>query len=200
MIVAATEFGCAGRVGGRWALGWVIGALLVLAACAGGADGDSTPHPLVAEIGPALDRLEPDTELFQVSGTPEGVELVVSNDGQAIGYTYAAGELSAGEPLGAATGLTFLPADVTFDPAHVLDGVTGELDDPVITRFEVVAGPAGVVYSALVLSDAGGVLQVDLAADGTVQKKDALGAQCRSSMFCSSCRIGCNRFVGQSYR
>lgn len=151
----------------------ILAGMLLLVACGGG-DAAGEPHPIVAEIGPALDALEPGTELFQVSGTPEGVELVVSDDGEAVGYTYVDGLLSTPDQLGAATGLTFLPADVGFDPAHVLDGVTDELDDPVVTRFEVIAGPQGVVYSALVLSDAGGVLQVDLSADGAVQSVSPL--------------------------
>lgn len=158
------------RLGHRW----LAAGLLCVGACGGSGETAEVPE-IVAEIGPALEALDPATELFQVSGTPTGVELVVSDDAGALGYTYSDGKLSDGDPLGAAAGLTFLPADVEFDPEHVLDGVTDELDDPVITRFEVLAGPGGVVYSALVLSDAGGVLQIDLSADGAVQSVSPLG-------------------------
>lgn len=141
---------------------------LLLVACSGDDAEPAEPHPLVAEIPAAIGALAPATELYQVAGTPTGVELVVKDGPDAVGYTYAGGVLSQGEPLGPADGYTFAPGDVAFDPTHVLDGVTDELDDPTITRFEVVGGPDGALYSAEVLSDAGGTLLIDLAADGTV--------------------------------
>jgi hypothetical protein len=142
---------------------------LVLGACGGGAGDDVTePDPLVADIPAAVAALDPASAVYQVAGTPTGVEIVIQDGLEAVGYTYADGVLSAGTPLGPADGYTFAPADVDFDPAHVLDGVTGELDDPLITRFEVLGGPSGITYTAEVLSAAGGTLLVDLAGDGAV--------------------------------
>jgi hypothetical protein len=140
--------------------------LALVTACGGGAD--APVDPLVAEIPAALAALDPGTAVFQVAGTPGAVEIVVQEGSDAVGYTFADGVLSAGTPLGPADGYTFAPGDVGFDPEHVLDGVTDELDDPTITRFEVLGGPAGVTYTAAVLSDAGGVLLVDLSPDGAV--------------------------------
>ena len=145
-------------------------AALVLTAC-GDAAQPAAPHPLVADIPAALDAFAgrgAGTELFQVSGTPERVELIQRVETEAVGLTFAGGVLSVGEPLGPADGFTFTADDVDFDTVHVLDGITDELDDPTITRFEVVGGPDGPLYSAEVLSDAGGTLLVDLAPDGEV--------------------------------
>ncbi|HWL41591.1 MAG TPA: hypothetical protein VNQ73_01520 [Ilumatobacter sp.] len=147
----------------------MVASALVLAACGGGGDDDpAAVHPLVADIAPALAAIDADTDLFQVAGTPGRVELVAQDGADAVGYTYADGELSDGEPLGPASGYTFRPGDVTFDPERVFEGVTGGLDDPLITRFEVLGGPGGVLYSAEVLSKAGGTLAIDLGPDGTV--------------------------------
>lgn len=144
---------------------------VVIGAACGGDDDGQNPPAIVAQIGPALAALDPGTELFQVASTPDAVELVAQDGTDAVGYTYADGALSAGEPLGPASGFTFVPEAVAFDPERVLDGITDELDDPLITRFEVLGGPDGVLYSASVLSEAGGVLLVDLGPEG-----DVLGA------------------------
>jgi hypothetical protein len=62
---------------------------------------------------------------------------------------------------------------VAFDPDTILDGVLDELDDPVISRFVVVGGPGGAVqYAASVVSEQGGVLDVLLGPDGTIQSVD----------------------------
>src|SRR5690606_39030273 len=116
-----------------------------------------------------LAALPADTDLFQVAGTPTGVELVVADAGQAVGYTYADGQLSEPEQLGPADGFTFQPEAVDFAPDALLATVIDDLDDPVISRVEVLGGPNGVHYSAQILSDAGGVLHVDLGPDGTVR-------------------------------
>lgn len=145
----------------------VAAVLLAGAACAGDDAGDGV-HPVVAEIPAAVAALDPASELYQVAGTPAGVAIVVRDGTDAVGYTFAGGVLSEGEPLGPADGHTFAPADVVFDPAHVLDELIADLDDPLITRFEVLGGPAGVTYTAAVLSEAGGTLLVDLAPDGDV--------------------------------
>ena len=147
-------------------------AALVATACDGGDDAEpAAPHPLVADVPAALDafaELGEGSQLFQVSGTPDRVELIQRVDTEAVGFTFDDGVLSDGESLGPADGFTFTADDVQFDPGHVLDGITEALDEPTITRFEIVGGPDGPVYSASVLSDAGGTLLVDLAPDGKV--------------------------------
>ena len=127
------------------------------------------PGPLIGEIAPALAEFEPDAELYQVSATIEAVEIVAKASDQAVGYRYADGALSDGEPLGPADGFTFGPADVAFDPERLLVGLNADLERPVVARVDVVAGSDGVVYSAQVLSDRGGVLLVDLGPDGSVR-------------------------------
>lgn len=145
-----------------------------LAACSGGDEPAEAPA-IVAEIEPALAALSDGAVLYQVAGTPAGVELVLSDGDQAVGLTYVGGELSPATPLGPASGYTFTPDDVDFDAERILAGVIDELDDPTLTRFEIVGGGDRPLYSAQVLSDAGGVLQIDLAADGTVLGAAPLG-------------------------
>jgi hypothetical protein len=139
----------------------------LLVACGGGSE--APPAPLIGDIPAALAEFAPDTELYQVSATLEAVEVVAKTSDQAVGYRYANGALSDGEPLGAAEGFTFRPADVAFDSERLLAGLNADLDHPVVTRVDVIAGADGVVYSAEVLSDRGGVLLVDLGPDGSVQ-------------------------------
>ena len=139
----------------------------VLVACGGAAE--APPAPLINEIAPALAEFEPDVQLYQVSATLEAIEIVAKASDQAVGYRYADGALSDGEPLGPAEGFTFAPADVAFDPERLLAGLNADLDHPVVARVSVIAGVDGVVYSAEVLSERGGVLLVDLGPDGSVQ-------------------------------
>lgn len=149
---------------------------LALAGCGSdAADGDGEGDgglPAVDLIEPAMTELAgvegADVELYQATATVAGVELVLARGGEAVGYTYLDGVLAEAASLGPAEGYTFVPSDVAFDPEHVLDGVVDELEDPIVTRFEVVAGPDGVVYAAEVLSEAGGSLIVDLGPDGAV--------------------------------
>jgi hypothetical protein len=140
---------------------------MLLVGCGGGSE--VPPAPLIGDIPAALAEFAPDTELYQVSATLEAVEVVAKTSDQAVGYRYATGALSDGEPLGPAEGFTFVPADVAFDPERLLAGLNADLDHPVVTRVDVIAGADGVVYSAEVLSDRGGVLLVDLGPDGSVQ-------------------------------
>jgi hypothetical protein len=140
----------------------------LLVACGGGGS-DAPPGPVLVEIAPALAEFAPDAELYQVSATLDAVEIVAVAGDRAVGYRYADGALSEGEPLGPADGFTFGPADVAFDPDLLLAGIAAELDRPVVARVDVIAGPDGLVYSAEVLSDRGGVLLVDLAPDGRVR-------------------------------
>lgn len=141
--------------------------MAALVACGGGRR--SEPPAIIVDIPDALAALPAGVELFQVAGTPRGVELVVADDGQAVGYTFADGTLSEPAELGPADGYTFRPADVDFDPDELLTRVIDDLDDPLITRVEVLGGPDGVVYSAQIRSAAGGVLHIDLGPDGAVR-------------------------------
>jgi hypothetical protein len=147
---------------------WCLTPLVTLLVACGG--GSAPPAaPLIGEIAPALAEFAPDAELYQVSATLEAVEIVAKVADQAVGYRYADGALSDGEPLGPAEGFTFLPAEVAFDPERLLAGLSADLGDPVVARVDVIAGAEGVVYSAEVLSDRGGVLLVDLGPDGSVR-------------------------------
>jgi hypothetical protein len=153
---------------------------VVLAACSGD-DGEAAPMPAVDEIAPALEALAAatgdDVELFYIGATLDGIELVVAgpeSDGgrAASGYRYAEGELGAPEQLGATPGATFTPDQVTLDADRIFDDVVADLDSPVISKLEILAGEEGLVYSALVLSAEGGALLVDLSPDGVVLAVD----------------------------
>ena len=151
----------------RWQTPFVTTLVTLLVACGGGSE--APPSPLIGEIPAALAEFGPDAELYQVSATLDAVEVVAKASDQAIGYRYVDEALSEGEPLGPAEGFTFVPADVAFDPERLLAGLSADLDHPVVTRVDVISGANGVVYSAKVLSDRGGVLLVDLGPDGSVR-------------------------------
>ncbi len=159
----------------RWTL---AAALLLVAAC--GDDEDPAVRPLVADIEPAIADVEAERggpqEYFEINATPQLVNLFVADGDEVVPYVYVGGELAPPEAPRAAEGATFTADALTFDPDTILDGVTDELPDADVVLFTIIGGPGGAVqYGAGVQSDAGGVLDVTLAADGTVQSVETTG-------------------------
>jgi hypothetical protein len=159
--------------------------LLALALISCGSGGDE------AEPGPRLDLIEEAVaavedhygapqEYFEISADLDRVSVIVAVDNDASGAATAAEQgyfdddgLLPPEPVGPASGSTFVAAAIDFDAGRIFDQLRDELDDPTIADFAVQGGPNGsVIYDATVLSDAGGRILVLLGADGEV-----LGAQ-----------------------
>ncbi|MGH9272641.1 MAG: hypothetical protein ACRDZ2_15380, partial [Ilumatobacteraceae bacterium] len=121
--------------------------LLVGAAC-GDDGGAGRARPLVAEIAPAMAAVDAarggPQQYFEVNATPQLVNLFVATDDatSAVAYVYVGGELGPAAPPAPAQGATFAAADVTFDPAVILDG---DLPDADLTVFSVIGGPDGSV-------------------------------------------------------
>ena len=154
--------------------------LAVLAAACGGDDDDEAVRPVVADIVPAVAAVEAERggaqEYFEINATPQLVNLFVADGDQVVPYVYVGGELAPPAPPQPADGPTFDAGAVTFDPDTILDGVTDELPDSDVVLFTIIGGPGGAVqYGAAVRSAAGGIIDVTLAADGTVQSVDASG-------------------------
>ncbi|MEZ5298803.1 MAG: hypothetical protein R2697_21735 [Ilumatobacteraceae bacterium] len=162
---------------------------LVLAGCSGD-DGDAAPadgvendalcldgerfdEPVVDWIEPAIDlavETYGDPDFFEISADLQRVSVIVAVDGTAEQLFYC-GDAGSVPPtsLGEASGSTFGPDAVAFDPAAIFVEPDADLDDPEIGDFAIIGdGEGGVVYDASILSDAGGVLLVRLGPDGAV--------------------------------
>lgn len=157
----------------------LLSLLVALAACGGDGD-DEAVRPLLDQIGPAIEAVEAERggpqRFFEINATPQVVNLFVATDGATgvVPYVYIGGELSSPAAATTAEGATFTADAVTFDPAAILDGVTGELPDSDVVLFSIVGGPGGAVqYGAAVRSDAGGMLDILLGPDGVVQSVDS---------------------------
>jgi len=156
----------------------VAAAMATLAGC-GGDEAEAPVRPVLDQIAPAMAAV--DTELggpqqyFEVNATPLGVNLFVVAEGgtEAVPYIYVGGELGSPGDAAGGTGGTFTAADVTFDPATILDGVTQDLPDSDVVRFAIAGNSNGAVqFTVDVQSDEGGTLEVTLAEDGSVVSVD----------------------------
>ncbi len=139
----------------------------------------SSPLPDVVAIAPAVAALE--TVLggvqryFEINAETTVVHLFVAVAGadgappHAVSYSYLGSTLSpVPTDLGEATGPTLTAAELTFDPAKVLQGARAALPTTNLTRFVVIGGPDGPAYSIDAQSASGGRLRVDVAIDGSV--------------------------------
>ena len=154
----------------------VVGVAMAGAGCGDDA-GDADP-PLVSEIAPAVEALEGELgsppQYFEIRASPLAVTLWVSADQgrRAVPYVYADGELD--DPDAAQEvdpgGFTFAAADaLTFDPDHLFDQVTAELDRATLSEFSVLGGADGAIRLGVIArSERGGRLDVRLAPDGEV--------------------------------
>ena len=154
----------------------VAAALLVVGTASCGGDDDGPARPALDQIAPAVAALEAKLggpqQYFEINANPQLVNLFVADASSTMvtPYVYVGGAVAeAGEPAGA-EGNTFAASAATFDPATILDQVTGQLSDSDIVLFTIAGGPGGAVqYTAGVQSKEGGTLTVTLTADGSVQ-------------------------------
>lgn len=153
----------------------VAAAGLLLAACGGG--GESPAGPVVDLIPEAVEAVEAHygapQEYFEISAGLDSVGFVVAVDGATAaeqGSYSVDGEFTAPEPVGAASGETFVADEIDLDPGRIFDQVRTELDDPAIIDLAIQGGPNDtVVYDASIASTGGGVLLVLLGPDGTIR-------------------------------
>ncbi|MEO6652724.1 MAG: hypothetical protein ABIP17_08735 [Ilumatobacteraceae bacterium] len=158
----------------------LLGALVVVAAACGGNE-PRTAEPVVDLISDAVAAIEAHygapQEYFEISAGLESIGVIVAVDGataaEQSSFSAEAG-LVGPEPVGEASGATFVGGDITFDPDRVFDRIRDELDDPVIVDFAIQGGPDGtVIYDVTVATTSGGVLLVLVAPDGTIQGAQA---------------------------
>ena len=152
----------------------VLPAIAMLLVACGGAEPSAAP--IVDRIDDAIAAVEQHygapQRFFEISANIEAVGVIVAvDDGTAAeqgGYA-ADGGFTIPEPVGPASGSTFTPEAITFDPDRIFDQLRDELDDPAIIDFAIQGTPNGsVVYDATVASEAGGVLLVLLGPSGEI--------------------------------
>lgn len=131
--------------------------------------------PVVELIAPAVELVDDlyggAPEYFEVSADRQRVSLIVALDDGTAEQVFFCGEAGRTDPeaLGEADGSTFTGDAIDIDPATIFSPLDEALDDPEIVDFAVTgAGDGATVYDATVMSGAGGVLLVLLAADGEV--------------------------------
>ena len=164
----------------RVGLAAVVAALTALTVLAGCGGDDQATGPVVDLIDDAVAAVEAHygapQRYFEISASLEQVSVIVAVDDDTAaeqGFLAADGEFTAPVPVGEASGAAFTAEAMTFDRAHIFDGLRTELDDPVIIDFAVQGAADGaVIYDASVASEAGGVLLVLLGPSGQI-----LGAQ-----------------------
>jgi hypothetical protein len=155
-------------------------AVLLVAALAGCGGGGGDDRSFVVDILPAIDAVEadlgPGQEYFEVTATPQLVNLFVAIEGatSAVPYVYLDGELQPPAPaLTGAAGFTFTAEAVDFDETSILDAVSQELPDSTIEALSIEGGDAGTVrYVVSTRSPEGGRLDVTVAGDGAVLEVD----------------------------
>ena len=154
-----------------------VAGLLAVAACGGD---DASSGPVVDQIDDAIAAIEQHygapQEYFELSAHLEEVNVIVAVDGATAaeqGSFSVDDGLTAPEPVGPASGATFVAEAVTFDPDSIFDQLRDELNDPVIVDLAITGTSGGsVIYDATVASESGGVLLVLLGPGGQI-----LGAQ-----------------------
>jgi hypothetical protein len=156
-----------------------VSVALVLGAC--NADsGDDTDAGLAADVRAAVAAVEAERgagqEFFEVTATPPltNVFVAVEDATAVVAYVYRDGELEEPAPVqSGASGFTFTAEAIAFDDDAVLSKIADELPDAMIQSLSVEGGANDTVrYVVSVLSDAGGVLDITVGADGTVVSVD----------------------------
>lgn len=155
-------------------------AALVLAVACGGRDEpgatDGRRMPAVAEIASAVEAVESllggPQAYFEINADHRLVNLFVAGEEgtTATAYLVLDGEVQPpAPPRPVEAGTTFTADEIGFDPATVLERVAIELPESELTTFVILVGPAGAIrYEVLARSLQGGVLAVEVTADGTV--------------------------------
>lgn len=146
---------------------------------------DAAPAPLdaaeiAAEIAPAVDAVEADLgvgqEYFEITSTASGfvnVFVAVDDGTTAVPYLFLDGELQPPAPAQeGATGNTFTAADIEIDPDSVFDRLADELPETTVESLSVYGDGVGAVYVVAGRSEAGGLLDIVVGADGAVVSVD----------------------------
>lgn len=151
--------------------------LIGLAACS--SDGDDGSRPTLDAIVPAIEAVEAALggaqQYFEINATAQLVNLFVADvdEGTVTPYVFAGGELQQpGDPAPVSGGTPFSADQISDDLDTILDGVTDDLPDSDVSVFVIYAGDDGPRYGATVTADEGGVLDIDLGADGEVLAVD----------------------------
>jgi len=113
-------------------------------------------------------------QYFEINATPRLVNLFVALNNATVvqPWLYLDGQLTSQEGTPASGG-TFEAAQLSFEPATVLDKVRSELPDATLQSFVVIGdGQGNVQYSVLVSSARGGGLEVVVGPDGSVKSVD----------------------------
>lgn len=150
--------------------------MALLVGCGSDDGGGESLRPQLDQIAPAIDAVEAELggpqEFFEITAEPQQVRLFVARDGatEVVPYVFIGGELApAGAPT-AAEGGTFPADSVNVDADSILDRVDAELDEPDVVSFSIAGDGTGAVqYVALVQSEEGGVVEVVLGPDGSIQ-------------------------------
>ncbi len=145
-------------------------------ACSPNATDQSTAElPNVANIATAIGALEAKLggpqQYFEVNATARIVNLFVAlNDGKvAQPWVWVDGELTSKDGQ-AASGGTFVAADLDFDPDTVLSQVRAKVPDATLESFYVNGnGQGGTLYGVLASAQCGGGLDVVVGPDGAVK-------------------------------
>jgi hypothetical protein len=134
--------------------------------------------PNVAAITTAIDALETKLggaqQYFEINATARIVNLFVAlNDGKvAQPWVWVDGELTSKEGQ-AASGGTFVAADLDYDPAAVLSQVRAKVPEAILESFYVNGnGQGGTLYGVLASAQCGGGLDVVVGPDGAVKSVD----------------------------
>lgn len=144
----------------------------------GDAESPATDLPIVDQIDDAIAALEArlgsPQEYFEINATARLVNLFVAlNDGAvAQPWLYLDGELSssAGQP---AAGGTLRAVDIDLDVDAIFGQLLIEVPRATVASFYIHGDGLGSVrYGALVTTELGGGLDVELLADGTIVSVD----------------------------
>lgn len=155
----------------------VAALVLGAAACGGGDDGDAViDGPRVDWIDDAIDAVEEQygepQQYFEISATADRVSVIVAVDDATAaeqGFWDPTDGLVGPESVGPANGATFVADDLDFDSDQILARVADELPDSEIVDFAI-TGASGdaVIYDAVLRSELGGTLLVQLASNGQI--------------------------------
>ena len=136
--------------------------------------------PIVEQIDDAIAALEAEVgapqEYFEINATPLLVNLFVAAElGTAVqAWVYLDGALTSEESQPAQGG-TFRRANLDFDSATIFLHVQSELPGAAVESFYILGNGEGAVqYGALLTTEQGGAIDVQLSSDGQIISSEPL--------------------------
>lgn len=134
--------------------------------------------PQVGDVATAVEDLEAELggpqQYFEVNATARVVNLFVALNGGTVAqpWIWVDGQLSSKEGQ-AASGGTFVAADLDFDPDTIFTVVRDQIPDAILESFYVNGDGAGnVQYGLLTSAQCGGGLDIVVGPDGAVKSVD----------------------------